>query len=155
MYLTLRYPTPKQGLIWLKRRQKILPSDIASEFNVSRPFVSKAQRVAEERIGSLLKHAASVNRIKLRHMSPEYGFAMGFCSANQMDTFILYSPTMGVQTWFDHDGECGSCAELSVCTETLTQLASEWKIPLKGMKTPSEMAAHLFDTIKRRLEWIK
>jgi hypothetical protein len=72
MYLTLRYPTPKQSKIWLRRRQKALPSIIAKEFNVSRPFVSKAQRIAEERIGKLLKHAASVNRIKLDHMSTHY-----------------------------------------------------------------------------------
>ncbi len=155
MYLTLRYPTPKQGLIWLKRRQKVIPSEIAREFNVSRPFVSKAQRIAEERIGKLLKHAASVNRIKLRHISPSYGFAVGYCSANQMDTFVLYSPKIGVQTWFDHDGECGSCAELSECTQTLTQLAVEWKIPMKGKKTPSEMAAHMFGTIMGRLKWIE
>ncbi|MFX1560574.1 MAG: hypothetical protein ACFFBL_08290 [Promethearchaeota archaeon] len=155
MYLTLRYPTPKQGMIWLKRRQKVLPSDIAREFKVSRPFVSKAQRVAEERIGQLLKHAASVNRIKIRHMSSEYGFAVGYCSTNQMNTFILYSPTIGVQTWFDHEGECGSCAELSECTDTLTQLSDEWKIPLKGKKTPSDMAAHLFKTIMGRLKWIE
>lgn len=153
MYLTLRYPTPKQGLIWLKRRQKVLPSDIAKEFSVSRPFVSKAQRIAEERIGKLLEHAASVNRIKLRNISPEYGFAVGYCSANQMDTFILYSPKIGVQTWFDHEGECGSCAELSECTRTLTQLADEWKIELRGKKTPSDMAGHLFNAIMRRLKW--
>jgi hypothetical protein len=133
----------------------VLPSDIASELNVSRPFVSKAQRIAEERIGDLLKHTASVNRIKLRHMSPEYGFAVGFCTANQMDTFILYSPKIGLQTWFDHEGECGSCGELSECTDTLTQLSQEWKIPMKGKKTPSDMAAHLFDTIMERMKWKK
>ena len=88
-------------------------------------------------------------------MGPGYGFAVGYCSANQMDTFILYSPKIGIQTWFDHDGECGSCAELSECTQTLTQLASEWKIPLKGKETPSEMAAHMFGTIKGRLKWVK
>jgi hypothetical protein len=155
MFLPLRFPTPKQGLIWLKRRQNILPSDIASELNVSRPFVSKAQRIAEERIGDLLKHAAHVNRVKLRYLSPEYGFAVGYCAANQMDTFILYSPKIGLQTWFDHDGVCGSCAELAECTETLTQLSQEWKISLNGKKTPSEMAAHLFGTIMGRLKWTK
>jgi hypothetical protein len=72
-----------------------------------------------------------------------------------MDTFILYSPKIGVQTGFNHEGECGSCAELSECTQTLTHLADEWKIPLRGKKTPSDMAAHLFDTIMERLKWIK
>jgi hypothetical protein len=88
-------------------------------------------------------------------MSPKYGFAVGYCHPHQMDTYVLYSPKMGVQTWFDHEGECGSCAELSDCTETLTQLADEWEISLKGKKTPSDIAAHMFDTIMRRLKWVE
>ncbi|MFW9802729.1 MAG: hypothetical protein ACFFFC_08770 [Candidatus Thorarchaeota archaeon] len=155
MYLTLRYPTPRQCLIWLKRRQKVLPSQIARELKVSRPFVSKAQRIAEERIGTLLKHAASVNRVKIRHLSPKYGFAVGYCSAHRMDTFILFSPKMGVQTWFDHEEDCGSCAEVIDCKRTLTQLAEEWEISLKGMETPTDMAAHMFEVIMRRLKWIE
>jgi hypothetical protein len=155
MYLTLRYPTPKQSKIWLRRRQKALPSIIAKEFNVSRPFVSKAQRIAEERIGKLLKHAASVNRVKLDHMSTHYGFGVGYCATHQMDTFVLYSPKIGVQIWFDHDGECGSCAEERECKQTLEQIALEWEVSLKKKQTPTEMAAHIFGTIMRRLDWVK
>jgi hypothetical protein len=132
-----------------------MPSIIAKELNVSRPFVSKAQRIAEERIGKLLKHAASVNRIKLNHMSTHYGFGVGYCATHQMDTFILYSPTIGVQIWFDHDGECGSCAEEPECMQTLTQIAQEWEVPLKRKQTPTEMAGHIFGTIMRRLGWAK
>ncbi|MHA2147545.1 MAG: hypothetical protein ACXAAN_02715 [Candidatus Thorarchaeota archaeon] len=64
-------------MIWLKRRQKIRPTDIARELNVSRAFVSKALRMAEVRIENLLKHVASVNRVKVKHMSGKYGIAVG------------------------------------------------------------------------------
>ncbi|MHA3964331.1 MAG: hypothetical protein AM325_012430 [Candidatus Thorarchaeota archaeon SMTZ1-45] len=154
MYLTLRYPTPTQGLIWLKRRQKVRPSRIAKEFDVSRPFVSQAQRIAEGRIRDLLNHTASINRIKLRKMSGQYGFAVGFCPAQNMDAYILYSPTIGIQVWFDHEGECDSCTDIQVCKETLTQLGSEWEIPLKRSLPPSELSGYLFGAIMRRLEWV-
>ncbi|MFW9800912.1 MAG: hypothetical protein ACFFD9_10780, partial [Candidatus Thorarchaeota archaeon] len=73
------YPTKQQAFIWLKRRQNVRPYKIADELNVSRPFVSKAQRIAEARINKLLHHAASINRIKIRHIDTRYGIAVGFC----------------------------------------------------------------------------
>ncbi|MFW9794193.1 MAG: hypothetical protein ACFFEE_07825 [Candidatus Thorarchaeota archaeon] len=155
MYLTLRYPTPKQGLIWLKRRQKVKPSKIAKEFDVSRPFVSQAQRIAEGRIRDLLNYTASTNRIKLQNISSEYGFAVGFCPAQNMDAYILYSPSIGIQVWFDHEGECDACSDSQECEETLTQLAAEWEIPLTKDLPPSKLSGYLFGTIMRRLEWVK
>ncbi|MFX1484622.1 MAG: hypothetical protein ACFFCP_15700 [Promethearchaeota archaeon] len=44
-FKSFRYPTTQQGLIWLKRKQKIRTYEIAREMNVSRPFVSKDQRI--------------------------------------------------------------------------------------------------------------
>jgi hypothetical protein len=153
MYLSLRYPTPKQGMIWLRRRQKIRPSDIAKEFNVSRPFISKSQRIAEGRIGELLQHTASVNRINIRHQSTRYGLAVGYCPAHKMDSYILYSPKIGVQVWFDHSGECGNCSERSQCEKTLRTLAREWEVSLEKGQPPAELAGNLFDAIMRRLGW--
>ncbi len=152
-FTSLRYPTALQGQIWLQRRQNIPPSKIATELEVSRPFVSKAQRIAESRIGTLLKHAASINRVDLRHISTSYGFAIGFCAAYASDAYILYSPSIGVQIWFDHEGECGTCSQLAECKQTLIQLAEEWEISIDESQTPNDMAQNLFDTIKRRLEW--
>jgi hypothetical protein len=140
-------------MIWLKRRQDEKPSEIAREFKVSRPFVSKAQRIAEERIKELMQHAAKVNRINIQHFSAQYGIAIGYCAAHKMNTYILFSPTIGVQVWFDHEGECGTCSEKKNCLQTLHQLASEWNIPFKKKETPSELAAHMFEEIRGRLKW--
>ncbi|MHA3963971.1 MAG: hypothetical protein AM325_010560, partial [Candidatus Thorarchaeota archaeon SMTZ1-45] len=75
MFRYLRYPTKQQGLIWLRRRQKEKPSEIAKDLKVSRPFVTMAQKTAEERILKLLQHTASVNRVKIERLSTRYGIA--------------------------------------------------------------------------------
>ncbi len=148
-----RYPTKQQGIIWLKRRQKIRPAQIAEELKVSRPFVSKAQRIAEARIKKLLQHAAVTTRIQLRHLSAYYGIAEGYSPAHQSEVYLVYSPKLGVQTWFVHKGECGSCTQLSECTKTLHQLATEWEIQVLKDSPPTDIALQLFTTIKRRLKW--
>jgi hypothetical protein len=153
MFTSLRYPTSRQGRIWLKRRQNEPPSKIAEEFQVSRPFVSKAQRIAEERIGQLLEHAASINRIQIQHLSTRYGIALGYCPAYQSTTYILYSPNIGVQIWFFHKGECGTCDHQPQCEDTLHQLAKEWEIPIPKNQAPTDLALTLFGEIKRRLKW--
>ena len=155
MFTSLRYPTPKQNWIWTKRRQNIRPSEIAKELQVSRPFISKEQRIAEARIKKLLQHAASINRIEIDHLSTRYGIATGYCRANQTDTYILYSPNIGVQTWFAHTGTCDNCDEYADCETTLKTLAKEWGIPIKEELAPTDLAIYLFQTIMRRLKWEK
>jgi len=151
----LVYPTKQQAYIWLKRKQNVRPSKLANELNVSRPFVSKAQRIAEARINKLLRNAASINRIEIRHIDTRYGIAVGFCPAYNMETYILYSPKIGVQTWFDHQGDCGTCDHLNQCVDTLQQLAEEWEITIPDDRPPTDLSRYLFDNIMRRLKWVK
>ncbi|MHA2303168.1 MAG: hypothetical protein ACXACD_19655, partial [Candidatus Thorarchaeota archaeon] len=108
MFTTLRYPTKRQGLIWLRRRQKDRPSVIAKDMKVSRPFITAEQKRAEARIKKLIEHAASVNRVKIERMSAQYGIAEGYCHANNSQTYITYSPKIGVLNWYVHVGDCGT-----------------------------------------------
>ncbi|MFX0078263.1 MAG: hypothetical protein ACFE8O_03400 [Candidatus Hermodarchaeota archaeon] len=152
-FTSLRYPSATQGKIWLQRRQNIPPSKIADQLEVSRPFVSKAQRIAESRIGTLLEHAASINRVQIRHISTSYGIAIGYSAPYDSDAYILYSPSIGVQIWFDHEGQCETCSQLVECKQTLLKLAEEWEISIDAEDLPNDMALHLFETIMRRLKW--
>lgn len=154
MYRYFRYPTQQQGKIWLKRRQDISPSDIAKQMKVSRPYVSKAQRVAEQRISKLLKNAAAINRISIEHSSSKFGFAVGYCPGYQSTSYITYSPQFGVQVWFDHEGDCGSCPENSSCEKIIHGLAEEWKFEFPDNVSISRAASMLFDKITRRLGWV-
>jgi hypothetical protein len=151
MFTSFRYPTAKQSLIWLKRRQQVRPSIIAEELDVSRAFVSKYQQRAEARIKKLLEHAAAINRIALKHLSPRQGIAIGYCPSTQTDTYITYSPTLGIHTWFTHTGDCASCAQRAECESALHQLAKEWEITLPDNQPPTQVAVHLFNTILKRL----
>ncbi len=152
---TFKFPTKQQELIWVKRRQEVPPSIIARELKVSHPLVSKAQRIAEKRIDQILRHTASTNRISIRHISPRYGFAVGYCSANKSDTYIVYSPSLGTQLWFNHRGECENCCEKDVCEKTLRMLADEWNIPLSEKLPATEAGEEIFNAIMRRLKWIE
>jgi hypothetical protein len=155
MFTTLRYPTKQQGTIWLRRRQKDRPSEIAKDLKVSRPFVSMEQNRAEGRIKKLIEHAASINRVKIVRLSARYGIAEGFCHAYGSQTFIVYSPKIGVQNWYVHKGECGTCDMEDQCSETLRTLAEEWEIGIPPGMPPTELGVYLFETIRRRLKWDK
>lgn len=152
---SLRYPTAKQNEIWLRRRQEIRPSHIADEMEVSRPYVSQAYRIAEERIEELLLHASSVMRVDIDHLNASYGIAIGYCSAVGSDVYLTYSPEMGVQTWYSHEGDCSSCGKRKECNAILQQLATEWNIPLPKDLSPTKQGAFLFDEVMEELGWAK
>jgi hypothetical protein len=153
MHTHFRYPTKQQSLIWLKRRSKVPPSAIAKELNVSRPFVSQAQRIAEGRIRKLIVAAAQMNRISIENISPEFGFALGFNPATNAKTYITFSPEYRVQVWFDHEGDCGKCELDTECDRILRGLAVEWGFSIPKEMNPTEVAKVLFDKIKERLGW--
>ena len=153
MFNYLRYPTKQQGRIWLRRRQRERPSDIAKDLKVSRPFVTMAQKTAEERILKLLQHTASVNRVRIERFSTRYGIAKGFCHTHDAHAYIFYSPKIGLQIWYEHTRDCSTCDMEDQCTETLRTLAEEWEIPLPDDKPPTELGIYLVDIIERRLKW--
>ncbi|MFX1560890.1 MAG: hypothetical protein ACFFBL_09920 [Promethearchaeota archaeon] len=155
MFNTLRYPTKQQNLIWLRRRRKDRPSEIAKDLRMSRPYVSIEQKKAEDRIRNLIEHAASVNRVKIERMSAQYGIAEGYCHANNSRTYITYSPKIGVLNWYEHIGDCGTCDIKDQCSETLHTLAEEWEIHSPPDIPPTKLSEHLFNTIRRRLKWEK
>jgi hypothetical protein len=153
VFQSLRHPTKQQDYIWLKRRQRLRPSILAEELEVSRPFISKAQRQAEARIKQLLQYTAAVNRILIRRSSSRQGFAIGYHPATKRRAYIFYSPKLGIQTWYEHEGQCNGCEARDNCINTINQLAQEWQIALKNGRTPSENALYLLTKIKEELGW--
>lgn len=155
MFKSLRYPTKQQALIWKKRRERCPPSKIAKELKVSRPYISKSQRIAEQRIKSLLQHAASINGMSISNLSATHGFAEGYCHVHRSKAYITYSPKIGVHVWFNHTGDCGTCAKLYECNELLSCLAEEWNLPLEENIPPTESGSKLFDLMRRQLGWLR
>lgn len=153
MNTILRFPTAQQSTIWLKRRGKVSPSKIANDLKVSRPFVSKATRIAEARIRRLLENAASINRIKIHHISEKYGLILGYSPSTQSETYITFSPSLGIQTWYNHKGDCSSCSEYENCNTLLLQIAKEWDIKINEELVPTELSEFIFNSLMRRLKW--
>ena len=54
-----------------------------------------------------------------------------------------------------HQGDCGTCDQIDQCTDTLQQLAEEWKVPIPDDRPPTDLSVYLFDNIMRRLKWVK
>ncbi|RLI54413.1 MAG: hypothetical protein DRO87_09360 [Candidatus Thorarchaeota archaeon] len=153
MFRDLKYPTSTQNRIWSLRRKQVRPVDIAEQLSVSKAFISKSQRIAEERIDGLMRHAARSNRIRLDRVSPQHGFAQGYCAAYDARTYITYSPKIGVQMWLDHTGDCSGCSELKECTRILKTLSEEWDLEIDESVPPTERASKLFQSMRRKLEW--
>ncbi|TFG12747.1 hypothetical protein EU537_08615 [Candidatus Thorarchaeota archaeon] len=153
MFRSLRFPTKRQTQIWMKRRRSVSPSEIARNLKVSRPYISKAQRIAEKRITKLLRNAASINRIDIESLSSRFGFASGYCHTHNTNTFITFSPKFGVHVWYDHIGNCDECERKSECDKILRGLAKEWQISISEDESPSTLAGHLFSEIRRKLGW--
>ncbi len=151
--LVLRYPSDQEATIWLKRRQGTPPSVIADDLGVTRAYVSKSLRKAEKKIGSLLEHAAAINRIKLHHISSKHGMAVGYCAAYKSETVITYSPNLGIQVWFEHRGDCSSCADIDQCTALIASLSTEWNVPIIRNAPALVLVNDLLNTIMKRLEW--
>ena len=96
---------------------------------------------------------SKVNMIDIRNLSSEYGIAVGYCHEFGSDTYITYSSTMGVRTWFSHRGNCRNCSKFVDCKQVIQNLSKEWKIPLPKNKQPTLQGDFLFKEIKRRLKW--
>lgn len=153
LYTNLGYPTKKQVDIWLQRRNNQSVTQIATRLKVSKPMVSKAYRIARGRIERLLIHTASTFRVDIDNLSSEYGFAVGHCSANDSQTCITFTPDLGVQIWFRHHGDCGSCDSYSKCNRYLESLAKFWQVELDNTLPPTEKGLKLFQNIMRFLGW--
>lgn len=153
LFSHLRFPTKQQNAIWLKRRQHVPPSDIAEGLGVSRPFISKAQRIAEARIAQLISYAAAINRIRITRLDSRSGFAIGFCPSTEDLAYVVYSPTLGVHTWFAHQGNCASCESAESCHRMLEQLSKGWKIPIDESLPPTKGTLTLFHRLQEELGW--
>ncbi len=153
LFTTLKYPTKTQSLIWFKRRKKVKPSDIADELEVSRAFVSKSQRIAKQRIMRLMEHAAAINRIELEKISAAQGFAFGYCPSQGANTYITYSPKIGVHIWLEHTGDCGNCSQKRECERILQALAEDWGFNIAEREPTTLKAKRLFEAIMGELKW--
>ena len=138
----------KQFGFWKLRRDGMSNISIANLLGISRQAVSRALLLMDERVGSTLREMASANQIAIEKVNPERGILLGRSVPFQTAAIIFVSKKRGVQVWYEHDGDCGTCQRYTECIELLWDYAGELGIKLKTTDHPTKMAEELFEQVK-------
>ena len=125
----------KQFKFWVLRRNGLPNINIAKQFGVSRQAVSRALLSMDKRIEETLLEMAKANRIEVERVA-----------------IIFISAKHGMQVWYEHEGDCGSCERYRECIELLWDFAEEMRIKLKSSEDPTKIADELFGKLKEMTE---
>ena len=138
----------KQFAFWKMRRNGTPNITIANLLGISRQAVSKALLVMDEKIESALREMAQANQIAIQRTNPERGVLLGRSIPFQTAAIIFVSEKHGMQVWYEHEGDCGTCQRFTECIELLWDYASELGIKIKKTADPTKMAEELFRKVK-------
>ena len=138
----------KQFTFWKMRRSGTPNITIANQLGISRQAVSKAILVMDEKIESALRDMAQSNQITIDTINAERGILLGQSIPFQTAAIIFVSGKHGVQVWYDHDGNCGTCQRYTECIELLWDYATELGIRIEKSADPTKMAEELFAKVK-------
>ena len=138
----------KQFTFWKMRRSGTPNITIATLLGISRQAVSKAILVMDEKIESALRDMAQSNQITIDTINAERGILLGQSIPFQTAAIIFVSGKHGVQVWYDHDGNCGTCQRYTECIELLWDYATELGIRIEKTADPTKMAEELFTKVK-------
>ena len=138
----------KQFVFWKMRRSGSPNITIANLLGISRQAVSKALLVMDEKIESALREMARSNQIAIEKVNTERGILLGRSVPFQAATIIFVSEKHGIQVWYEHEGDCGTCQRYTECIELLWDYATELGIRIKKTADPTTMAEELFSKVK-------
>jgi hypothetical protein len=138
----------RQFGFWALRRSGVTNIAIAHQLGISRQAVSRALLLMDEKIGTTLREMASANQIAIEKINPEQGILIGRSIPFQTAAIIFVSEKHGVQVWYEHDGNCGTCQRYTECIELLWDYATELGIRIMKTADPTKMAEELFLNVK-------
>jgi hypothetical protein len=142
----------KQFCFWKMRRSGMSNVSIAGEQGITRQGVSQAIRLMDEKVDASLREMAKANRIQVEKIDLERGVLFGRSVPFQTNAFIFVSEKHGMQVWYDHEGDCGTCDQYTQCIEFLWDFASELGIRIRKTDTPTKMAEELLAKVKELTE---
>jgi len=140
--------TEKQFAFWKMRRSGSPNITIANLSGISRQAVSKALLVMDEKIESALREMAQANQIAIDTINAKRGILLGRSIPFVTPAIIFVSEKYGIQVWYEHDGDCGTCQRYTGCIELLWDYADELGIRIKKTADPTKMAEELFTKVK-------
>lgn len=138
----------KQFEFWKMRRNGNPNIAIANLLGISRQAVSKALLLMDTKIESALQEMAQANQIAIEKINPERGILLGRSVPFKTAAIIFVSDKHGVQVWYEHDGDCGTCQRFTECIELLWDYATELGIRIEKTADPTKMAEELFTKVK-------
>jgi len=142
-------PTNEKGFgFWTMRRSGIPNVTIAQQLGISRQAVSHALRAMDEKVDSVLREMARSNQIAIGKVNAERGILIGRSVPFAANAIIFVSQKHGVQVWYEHEGDCGSCPRYTECIELLWDYADELGIRITKTDDPTRMAEELFEKVK-------
>jgi transcriptional regulator len=149
MFLTTN---DKQFGFWVRRRNGESNIGIATRFGISRQAVSRALLLMDEKIESTLREMAQANQISVGKINAERGVLLGRSIPFQTAAIIFVSEKHGVQVWYEHDGDCGTCQRYTECIELLWDYATELGVKIEKTADPTKMAEELFAKVKAMMK---
>jgi len=138
----------KQFAFWKMRRSGTPNITIANLLGISRQAVSKALLAMDGKIDAALRDMAQSNQIAIDAINTERGILLGRSIPLQIPALIFISEKHGVQVWYDHEGDCGTCQRYTACIELLWDYAAELGIRIEKTAHPTKMAEELFTKVK-------
>ena len=138
----------KQFGFWALRRSGESNIGIANRCGISRQAVSRALLLMDEKIGATLREMAQANQISVEKINAERGIPLGRSIPFQTAAIIFVSEKHGVQVWYEHDGDCGTCQRYTECIELLWDYATELGIRIEKTASPTKMAEELFTKVR-------
>jgi transcriptional regulator len=145
MFLTTN---DKQFGFWALRRSGESNIGIANRFGISRQAVSRALLLMDEKIETTLREMAQANQIAIEKINAGRGILIGRSIPFQTAAIIFVSEKHGVQVWYEHDGNCGTCQRYTDCIELLWDYANELGVRIEKTADPTKMAEELFEKVK-------
>ena len=138
----------KQFGFWKMRRSGTSNIGIATLLGISRQAVSKALLGMDEKIDTALREMARANQIEVGKVNAGRGVMIGRSIPFRTAAIIFVSEKHGVQVWYEHDGDCGSCQKYTSCIELLWDYATELGVRIEKTADPTKMADELFAKVK-------
>lgn len=142
----------KQFEFWVLRRNGLPNINIAKQFGVSRQAISRALLSMDKRIEDTLLEMARANGIEVEKLDSKKGILFGRSVPFKTSAIIFVSTKHGMQVWYEHEGECGSCERYRECIELLWDFAEEMQLKLQSSDDPTKIADELFGKLKELVE---
>jgi len=102
----------------------------------------------DEKIDSALREMANANQIAIERINTERGILIGRSIPLRTAAIIFVSEKHGMQVWYEHDGDCGTCPRYTECIELLWDYANEMGIKITKTADPTKMAEELFTKVR-------